>query len=94
MDLYLIWDPLQARPHLLWFILRFFQGFDDLSFVFGAKTLHGNPKLYRRVSVNAYKLIVLQFYDISLFFCNRIRHFGKLTWLVGQQNRYGKNTVS
>ena len=71
-----------------------FEGIDDALFVIRSKCFQCDLQLYGCIAVRAYKLIVIQFDDISLFICNNGCHTNQLSCFVRKQNRYGKDTVS
>ena len=52
--------------------------------------LHRNTKLYCRISVCTYKLVMLQLNYISLSFCDCLRHLDKFTRFVRKKYRYRK----
>ena len=60
----------------------------------GAKCFHGDPKLYSCISVGAYKLVVIQFDDISLIFSDDAGYPYELTWLVRDEDGDGEDSVS
>ena len=60
----------------------------------GAKCLHGDPKLYSCISVGAYKLVVIQFDDISLVLGDDACNTYQLAWLVRDEDGYGEDTVT
>ena len=78
----------------LGFVSFFFQCFHNPFFVFGTKCFQGNLQLYGCVTVDADKLVVVQFDDIALLFCNDRSHSHQFAWLIRQKNGYGKDPVS
>ena len=66
----------------------------NLVLMVGAKCLHGDPKLYSCISVGAYKLVVIQFDDISLIFSDDAGYSYELTWLVRDEDGDSEDSVS
>ena len=64
-----------------------FEGIDDALFVIRSKCFQCDLQLYGCIAVRAYKLIVIQFDDISLFICNNGCHTNQLSCFVRKQNR-------
>ena len=78
----------------LWLISGLFQRLDNLLLVIGTKTLQCNPKFNCGIPVRGNKLIVFEFDDISLLFCQCLGNFRQFSRLIRKQYRNGKDTVT
>ena len=58
------------------------------------KCLQSDLQLHSRITVGAYKLVVIHLDNISLILCDNGSHTYQLTWLIRDQNRYGNDSVT
>ena len=66
----------------------------DLILVIGSECFHGDSKFHSCISVGAYKLVVIQFDDISLIFSDDAGYSYELTWLVRDEDGDSEDSVS
>ena len=59
-----------------------------------SECFHCDTKLYCCVSVCAYKLVMLQLNDVTLYVCDCLRHTCEFTRLIRKEYGYGEDTVS
>ena len=59
-----------------------------------SECFHSDPKFYGCISVGTYKLVMIQFDNITLIFSDHTCNTYQFTWLIRNKYGYGKDTVT
>lgn len=83
----------QLRTDQFWSESCFIKCIENLFLMICSECFHCDTKLYCCVSVCAYKLVMLQLNDVTLYVCDCLRHTCEFTRLIrkeyGYRRRYG-----
>ena len=78
----------------LWSASCIFESFNNLILMICAKSHQCNLKLHSRISVSAYKLVMIQLDNIALRLGDHACHTYQFTRLIWNEHRYCEDSVS